>query len=100
MKKRDELDEFGDHLKRTQLAISQEMLRQGTERYRAALVGTMTYMAAGGIIAAIAVLFALHWVFFIFSAVLLIAAARSWMNVRDMERFIAAVENDISEIQK
>ena len=99
-KKRDELDEFEAHLKRTQIAISEEMLRQGTVAYRRALVGTISFLSAGGLIAAITVLFDLQWVFYVFAGVLLIAAIRAWLNARDMERFIEAVQQDLLEIQK
>lgn len=100
MRRRDELDEFGDRLKATQLRISQEMERQGLERYRTAVVGIASYLPAAIIVFAIALVFGLHWVFYIFAAVLLVAAIRSWLNMRDMERFIEAVRQDILEIQK
>ncbi|WNN95152.1 hypothetical protein SEA_MAGRITTE_201 [Microbacterium phage Magritte] len=93
-------NEFEDRLKATQLVISQEMERQGIQSYRRSLVGTMSYMTSGGLIAAIAVLFSLPWIFYVFAAVLLVAAIRSWLNVRDMERFIEAVRKDMLEIQK
>lgn len=93
-------DPLQEQIDRSQLNILREMERQGREKYRAAVVGVATYMSAGGVIVAIALVFFLPWYFYVFAAVLLFAAVRSWLNMRDMERFIETVHADMLEIQK
>lgn len=93
MAKRNVVDEH-------QVQIMERLLVRGRERYRASLVATISFLLSAVFVALIALFGELHFVFYISAGILLVAAIRSWLNMRDMEHFINVMERDLHEIRK